>query len=227
MDILRKMIFFALGGIVTLVLLNSYLLYTSLVCESAPPSKRILRPYYYVEDVRQFYDEAPIKWHKGYNPDSSGRLDIRGFYTRSQLDIYPDTDIIFYPDGYLRFFDWWGLYEVKGDKVIADVFFNKDPGVMYKGIDISPWFSYIGIVEFEIEDSSHINCISIKNPHVIKEVEELNRRNYNWKSWNSIRMPDTIADLTKECSNHYRLVRTDSIKYCVNRLLYTPAMVRK
>lgn len=223
MDVLRKTMIVVFGGVMAAVLLNSCLLYETLTYKPGPQTNYVPRRYY-VEDVRTFYKDAPIKWHKEYNPDSLGKLDIRGFYTRSQLDIYPDTDIIFYPDGYLRFFDNWGLYEVKDDKVMADIFFYSDN----KYFEICPWFTYIGIVEFEIEDSAHINCISIKNPKKIKEVEELNRRNFKWNNWmyGGVRMPDTIVDLTKECSNHYRLVRTDDVKYCVNRLLDTQSMIR-
>lgn len=95
MDILRKTMIFVAGGVMASVLLNSCLLYETLTYKPGPQTNYVPRRYY-VEDVKEFYNDAPIKWHDGYKPDSLGRLDIRGFYTRSQLDIYPDTDIIFY-----------------------------------------------------------------------------------------------------------------------------------
>lgn len=201
MDILRKMMIVVFGGVMTFMLLSACSSVGNLFYRRQPLHDK--EPYMSSSnDVKRFFEKIPLRWSPVYVADSANRLDIRGFFTRSQLDIYPDTCIVFYPDGFIKFFDTWGIYKVDGDSIKANINF-------YQTTDLLTLYDKgIGIATFGIEDSTRIVWTSLK---LLPEYSFRTRFN-NFTSSSAPRLKDTVdIDISKQCSNVFRLIPSDSL----------------
>ncbi len=102
----------------------------------------------------------------------------------------------------MKFFDLWGIYEVEGNTIKANINF-------YQKTDLLTLYNNgIGIAIFEIEDSAHIVWANLKLLPVYSLMDKLN----NFTSASAPPLKDMIdIDISKECSRVFRLVTTDTL----------------
>lgn len=176
MDILRKTMIFVAGGVTASVLLNSCLSLENLFYQRQPLHDKKLQMCS-DKDINHFFATATIKRNPGYVADSAGKLNTNGFYTCSQFDLYPDTCIIFYPNGFMKFFDVWGIYKVTGDTINANINFYQESSLFFPNHQKA-----MGLVTFKIEDSTHIKWVDLKTiPEFISEEKFKNQYSKSYR----------------------------------------------
>lgn len=183
MDILRKIIIIIVGCFIMTLALNSCLSLENIFYQRQPLHDKKLRMCT-DKDINLFFAAATIKRNTEYATNSVDKLNINGFYTCSQLDLYPDTCIIFYPNGFVKFFDVWGIYKVTDDTINANINFYQESNLFFPNNHRA-----MGLATFKIEDSTHIKWVDFKSiPEFISQEKFKN-----------------------QYSKSYRLIKTDSL----------------